>query len=84
MYFIIMNIKSSKDLVEEANKTIKIMSPEEVKDSYDKGEITLIDVRDIRELWREGTIKNSIHIPRGMLEFCLTRIALIIKKKSEK
>ena len=52
MYFIIMNIKSSKDLVEEANKTIKIMSPEEVKDSYDKGEITLIDVRDIRELWR--------------------------------
>ena len=71
MYFIIMNIKSSKDLVEEANKTIKIMSPEEVKDSYDKGEITLIDVRDIRELWREGTIKNSIHIPRGMLEFWL-------------
>ena len=66
-----MNIKSSKDLVEEANKTIKIMSPEEVKDSYDKGDITLIDVRDIRELWREGTIKNSIHIPRGMLEFWL-------------
>ena len=27
--------------------------------------------RDIRELWNEGTIKNSIHIPRGMLEFWL-------------
>ena len=66
-----MNIKSSKELVEEANKEIKVLSAEEVKSSYEKGEITLIDIRDIRELWKEGTIKNSIHIPRGMLEFWL-------------
>ena len=31
----------------------------------------MIDVRDIRELWKEGTVKNSKHIPRGMLEFWL-------------
>ena len=66
-----MNIKSSKDLVDKANKLIQVMSPEQVKSAYDKGDVTLIDVRDIRELWREGTIKNSIHIPRGMLEFWL-------------
>ena len=66
-----MNIKSSKVLVDEANKSIKVMSPEEVKKAYDKGEITLIDVRDVRELWKEGTIEDSIHIPRGMLEFWL-------------
>ena len=66
-----MNIKSSKELVIEANETIKIMSPEQVKSSYDKGEVTLIDIRDIRELWKEGTIENAIHIPRGMLEFWL-------------
>ena len=66
-----MNIKSSKDLVEEANKVIKSLKPEEVKTLYNNGEITLIDIRDIRELWKEGTIKNSIHIPRGMLEFWL-------------
>ena len=66
-----MNIKSSKELVDEANKQIKVLSAEEVKSSYEKGEITLIDIRDIRELWKEGTIKNSIHIPRGMLEFWL-------------
>jgi len=66
-----MNIKSSKELVDKANESIKIMSPEQVKKAYDKGEITLIDVRDIRELWKEGTIKNAIHIPRGMLEFWL-------------
>ena len=66
-----MNIKSSKELVEEANKEIKVLSAEEVKSSYEKGDITLIDIRDIRELWKDGTIKNSIHIPRGMLEFWL-------------
>ena len=66
-----MNIKSSKELVDQANSLIKIMSPKEVKEAYEKGEITLIDVRDIRELWKEGTIQNSIHIPRGMLEFWL-------------
>ena len=38
---------------------------------HDKNEITLIDIRDIRELWRDGTVKNSFHIPRGMLEFWL-------------
>ena len=66
-----MNIKSSQQLVEEANKTIETLSPEEVKSLVEKKEITLIDVRDIRELWRDGTIENSKHIPRGMLEFWL-------------
>ena len=66
-----MNIKSSKELVDKANESIKVISPEQVKTAYEKGEITLIDVRDIRELWKEGTIKESIHIPRGMLEFWL-------------
>ncbi len=66
-----MNIKSSKELVDDANKTIKTLSPEQVKSAYEKGDVTLIDVRDIRELWKEGTIKDSIHIPRGMIEFWL-------------
>ena len=47
------------------------MSPDEAKELSKKQEITLIDVRDIRELWKEGTIENSKHIPRGMLEFWL-------------
>ena len=66
-----MNIKSSQQLVEEANKSINTLSPEEVKGLMEKNQITLIDVRDIRELWRDGTIENSKHIPRGMLEFWL-------------
>ena len=47
------------------------MSSSEVKNLYENKEITLIDVRDIREIWKEGTIENSKHIPRGMLEFWL-------------
>ena len=66
-----MNIKSSQTLVEEAQKDIETLSAEKVKTLYEKKEITLIDVRDIRELWKEGTIENSKHIPRGMLEFWL-------------
>ena len=66
-----MNIKSSQKLVEEANKSIETLHPTEVKNLVEKDEITLIDVRDIRELWRDGTIENSKHIPRGMLEFWL-------------
>ena len=66
-----MSIKSSKSLVEEAQKKIQTLSPNEVKKLIEKKEITLIDVRDIRELWKEGTIDNAKHIPRGMLEFWL-------------
>jgi rhodanese-related sulfurtransferase len=66
-----MNIKSSQSLVEEALKSIETLSSSEAKSLYEKKEISLIDVRDIRELWREGTIENSKHIPRGMLEFWL-------------
>ena len=66
-----MSIKSSQKLVEEANETIESLNASEVKNLVEKNEITLIDVRDIRELWKEGTIENSKHIPRGMLEFWL-------------
>ena len=66
-----MNIKSSHKLVEEANKSIETLNSKDIKTLIDNNEITLIDVRDIRELWKEGTIKNSMHIPRGMLEFWL-------------
>ena len=66
-----MNIKSSQQLVEEAQKSIETLNSDEIKRLLDNNEITLIDVRDIRELWKEGTIENSKHIPRGMLEFWL-------------
>ena len=66
-----MNIKSSQKLVEEALNSIETLNSRDVKKLIEKNDITLIDVRDIREIWKEGTIENSKHIPRGMLEFWL-------------
>ena len=76
-----MNIKTSQYLVEEAKKEITTLQAKEAKDLYQKGEITFIDIRDIRELWKEGTVKNSIHIPRGMLEFWLDPESSYYKEK---
>ena len=76
-----MSIKSSQTLVEEAQKNIETLSPIKVKELFDKEEITLIDVRDIRELWKEGAIENSSHIPRGMLEFWLDPESSYYKEK---
>jgi rhodanese-related sulfurtransferase len=66
-----MNIKTSQYLVDEARKKITTLQAKEAKDLHQKGEIKFIDIRDIRELWKEGTVKGSMHIPRGMLEFWL-------------
>jgi|TARA_B100000780_G_scaffold217410_1_gene156699 rhodanese-related sulfurtransferase len=66
-----MNIKSSQDLVNIATQSIETIDAIKVKSMLNNSECVLIDVRDIRELWKEGTIKNSKHIPRGMLEFWL-------------
>ena len=66
-----MNIKSSQDLVNIASQSIETIDAIKVKSMLNNNECVLIDVRDIRELWKEGTIKKSKHIPRGMLEFWL-------------
>ena len=71
LYFTSMNIKPSQQLVKEAQNSIETLNSEDVKKLAENNEITLIDVRDIRELWKEGTIERSKHIPRGMLEFWL-------------
>lgn len=61
--------KGIKDLVEEAEANIETMTVQEVIKIKDDDNTLLVDIRDIRELWRDGTIPNSIHAPRGMLEF---------------
>lgn len=31
--------------------------------------VQLVDIRDVRELWREGGVPGALHAPRGLLEF---------------
>ena len=66
-----MNIKTAQSLVEEALKEIKTISPDEAFKMSEDNKCHLIDIRDIRELEKEGKLQNSNHIPRGMLEFWL-------------
>ena len=74
-----MVIKSSTTLVDEALKEIKTISTDEAFEKTSKKECNLIDIRDIRELDKEGRIENSNHIPRGMLEFWLDPESIYFK-----
>lgn len=58
-----------KELVEQAYSEIETLSVEEAIQLYGKEDVLIVDIRDIRELEREGKIPGSFHAPRGMLEF---------------
>ena len=64
-----MNIKTSQFLVSEALKEIKTINSDEAPKLCEENSCNLIDIRDVRELEKEGRVENSVHIPRGMLEF---------------
>ena len=62
-------IKPVKELVAEANKVITTLSIDEARALQDAGDGVILDIRDVRELWRDGTVPGALHMPRGMLEF---------------
>ena len=66
-----MKIKTIKYLVDEAMQIVTTIEPKEAKTLLELDNHLLIDIRDIRELWKSGTVKGARHIPRGMLEFWL-------------
>jgi|TARA_B110000914_G_scaffold212665_1_gene213831 rhodanese-related sulfurtransferase len=74
-----MSIKSSQTLVSEALKEIKTISPEEALKLSNEDKCNLIDIRDVRELQKEGKVENAQHIPRGMLEFWLDPESIYFK-----
>ena len=75
-----MTIKSSQRLVEEALREIKTISTDEAHNLAENDKCNLIDIRDIRELEKEGRVENSHHIPRGMLEFWLDPESIYFKE----
>ena len=64
-----MTIKSAQTLVAEAYSEVKTINTKEAFNLVTENKCNLIDIRDIRELEKEGKVENAIHIPRGMLEF---------------
>ena len=60
---------SHKQLVEEAAERIDRLSVEDAIRLHGRDDVVFVDIRDIRELDREGRVPGAFHCPRGMLEF---------------
>ena len=60
---------SVKQMLAEANAAVPRLSPPEVREMIDKGDVLIVDVRDAPELASGGKIKDAVHVSRGMLEF---------------
>ena len=61
--------KGYKQMVDEAKSRITSITPEAAKARLGRDEVVFVDLRDVRELEREGMVPGAFHCPRGMLEF---------------
>ena len=61
--------KGVKVLVSEAEAQITSITAEKAIECHGKENFVFIDIRDIRELERDGMVPNAFHAPRGLLEF---------------
>jgi rhodanese-related sulfurtransferase len=61
--------KGFKALLAEANDAVTTLGIEEAKALHSREDVVFVDLRDPRELEREGTMPGAFHCPRGMLEF---------------
>jgi rhodanese-related sulfurtransferase len=60
---------SVKSLVDAAEREIENLSIDQALALHGKDDVLLVDIRDIRELQRDGRVPGAFHCPRGMLEF---------------
>lgn len=61
--------KTVKQMVAAANEQIETLSTEDAISLHGNEEHVFVDIRDVRELEREGQVPGALHAPRGMLEF---------------
>jgi rhodanese-related sulfurtransferase len=66
-----MTVKSIQTLVSEAMQEIKTINAEEAFKMVEDNNCNLIDIREARELEKTGSVENSVHISRGMMEIFL-------------
>jgi rhodanese-related sulfurtransferase len=58
-----------KALVEAAEREVETIPAEEAIKLVGRDDVVLVDIRDVRELQRDGKVPGAFHCPRGMLEF---------------
>jgi rhodanese-related sulfurtransferase len=61
--------KGFRQLVAEAKSRIRTITVEEARPRHGREDVVFVDLRDVRELERDGMIPGAFHCPRGMLEF---------------
>ncbi len=61
--------KTVKSMVDDAMSVITTYSVEDAMELHGRDDVQFIDIRDVRELEREGVVPGAFHAPRGMLEF---------------
>jgi rhodanese-related sulfurtransferase len=61
--------KTAKALVEEAMSQVTTYTVEQARELHGHPGVQFVDIRDVRELEREGVVPGAFHAPRGMLEF---------------
>jgi rhodanese-related sulfurtransferase len=61
--------RSAWGLVEEAERDVASITVDELEAELADGGTIALDIRDIREVWIEGSIPDAEHAPRGMVEF---------------
>ena len=61
--------KTVKSMVDEAMAAVRSFSIEEAQNLHGRDDVQFVDIRDVRELERDGIIPGAFHAPRGMLEF---------------
>ena len=66
-----MTVKSILTLVSEAMQEIKTINADEAFKMVEENNCNLIDIREARELEKTGSVENSVHISRGMMEIFL-------------
>ena len=58
-----------QELIQSAMAEIETLPLEKAQEFLVDPNTVFVDIRDVRELEREGMIPNAFHAPRGMLEF---------------
>jgi len=61
-------VRTIQEIIQEAFNEVPTITPEKAKEEQDNGAL-IIDTREINELALSGKVKDSIHIPRGLIEF---------------
>lgn len=58
-----------KEMLAEADAVVRSITTDEMAGTFSNDDIVMVDIRDPRELEREGLIPGAFRAPRGMLEF---------------